>query len=514
MEERSGYEVLKLVMNGERCYVSTDYVRGRPLIQWLKYHSRIPKEQMYQWLLEIIRQLEYFHKCRGNPCYQYMNPYSIIVTEDERLLLLDIGSGNQQDILHQMQRRKIRESFLSPGNQYYQKNTEQEDIYSLGKTIQYILAATETEPPFTRREEIKFQRIISKCLNQKAGKQYQTIREVSEHFPKRKEKGKYQKKNRRTGFFAGVAGLFLISAVGVVLWSHGSKAEKELKASYSENSPSEKADSNKQNLKEADTGTEMEDKSQEEKELVYDMGLLYFLEMEDYGKSRETFGRLVDDRLAENFVKLSDILLRQQDSIRSGELEMLLTEMEEQIPDRKDERYYLSLLKGYALLDTEAAWEEKVRLCEYCLNMEEWKVQDRNHEKEKKVKGILAASCEKTGNMNGAKQQYMELLEMEEGEERKNLYQKLATLLKEMKETDKAVEVCQKGMTEYPDSMGIKNTLIWIQCSDASVDRQICADTVKRLLADCPELEETEEFQKMKQEYEIRVEGEEVWVGK
>lgn len=514
MEERSGYEVLKLVMNGERCYVSTDYVRGRPLIQWLKCHSRIPREQMYQWLLEIIRQLEYFHKCRGNPCYQYLNPYSIIVTEEERLLLLDVGSGNQQDILHQMQRRKIRENFLSPGNQYYQKNTEREDVYSLGKTLQYILAATETDPPLTRREEIRFQKIISKCLNQKSGKQYQTIREVSEHFPKSKKKGNHQKKNRRTWILAGVAGLFLISSVGFVLRSHDRQAERVMKSGYSEDSLSEKADSGKMSLKEADTGTEVEKKKQEEKELVYDMGFLYFLELEDYGKSGETFGRLGDDQLAEDFVKLSDILMRQQDSIRSRELEMLLTEMEEQIPDRKDERYYLCLLKGYALLDTEEAWKEKARLCEYCLNMEEWKVQDRDHEKEKKVKEILASSCERIGNMDGAKQQYMELLEMEEGEERRNLYQKLAVLLKEMKETDKAVEVCQKGMTEYPDSMEMKNTLIRIQCSDASVDRQICADTVKRLLADCPGLGETEEFQKLKQEYEIRVEGEAVWVGK
>lgn len=514
MEERSSYEVLKLVMNGERCYVSTDYVRGRPLIQWLKYHSRIPKEQMYQWLLEIIRQLENFHRCRENPCYQYLNPYSIIVTEEERLLLLDVGSGNQEDILHQMQRRKIRENFLSPDNQYYQKTTEREDVYSLGKTFQYILAVTETDPPLTRREEIRFQKIISKCLNQKSGKQYQTIREVSEHFPKRKEQSNHQKRNRRTWIIAGVAGLFFILTTGFVLRSHDRQAEKVMKTSYSEDSPSEKSASAKKSLKEADTGTELEKKNQEEKELVYDMGFLYLLEIEDYGKSREVFDRLDDDQLAKNFVKLSDILMRQQDNIRSRELEMLLTEMEEQIPDRKDERYYLSLLKGYAFLDTEEAWAEKVRLCEYCLNMNEWKVQDREHEKEKEIKEILASACERTGNMEGAKQQYMELLEMEVGDERKNLYQKLVVLLKEMKETDKAVEVCQKGITEYPDSMEMKNTLIRIQCADASLDRQICADTVKKLLADSPGLGETEEFQKLKQEYEIRVEGEEVWVGK
>ena len=79
MEEKRNYEILKFVMHGDKCYMSTDIVKGKPLIVWLKYHAHITKEQFYEWARQIIADLDHFHRCRGNPCYQYVNPYSVII---------------------------------------------------------------------------------------------------------------------------------------------------------------------------------------------------------------------------------------------------------------------------------------------------------------------------------------------------------------------------------------------------------------------------------------------------
>lgn len=38
MGEREGYEVLRLIEHNQKCYISSDYVEGKSLIQWLKYH--------------------------------------------------------------------------------------------------------------------------------------------------------------------------------------------------------------------------------------------------------------------------------------------------------------------------------------------------------------------------------------------------------------------------------------------------------------------------------------------
>ena len=34
------------------------------------------------------------HKCRGAPCYQYVNPYSMIIAEDEELYFLDLKAAS------------------------------------------------------------------------------------------------------------------------------------------------------------------------------------------------------------------------------------------------------------------------------------------------------------------------------------------------------------------------------------------------------------------------------------
>ena len=39
MGEREGYEVLRLIEHNQKCYISSDYVEGKSLIQWLKYIS-------------------------------------------------------------------------------------------------------------------------------------------------------------------------------------------------------------------------------------------------------------------------------------------------------------------------------------------------------------------------------------------------------------------------------------------------------------------------------------------
>ena len=53
-----------------------------------------------------------------------------------------------------------------------------------------------------------------------------------------------------------------------------------------------------------------------------------------------------------------------------------------------------------------------------------------------------------------------------------------------------------------------------MQCANPETDRQICAQTIQEFLQEIPEIAEEPEFIKLKEEYEIKVEGEEVWVGK
>lgn len=218
MEEKKGYNVLKPVMHGTRCYVSTDYVRGKPLIYWLKYHPDISKEQLFSWIRDILRDLDYFHQSQGSPAYQYVNPYSMIISEELKIYLLDPGGKGHEELLHMMQRKMVREHFLSPDNQFYQKSGAAEDIYGFGKSLQYLIASVEVVPSLSMREERKLRKIISKCLNQKSKRSYKTIREISLHFPRLKEnKNRIWKSKYAFKDIAYLLSLFLLIVMNIIL---------------------------------------------------------------------------------------------------------------------------------------------------------------------------------------------------------------------------------------------------------------------------------------------------------
>lgn len=90
MQQKESYDVLRLIEHGQICYISSENVQGRTLARYLKYHPVMEKKEMFLLLKAIAEQLELIHRCRGNPCYQYVNPYSIILAEDGRAYFLDM----------------------------------------------------------------------------------------------------------------------------------------------------------------------------------------------------------------------------------------------------------------------------------------------------------------------------------------------------------------------------------------------------------------------------------------
>ena len=183
MNEEEGYDVLRLIEHGKSCYISSEYVKGSPLIRWIKYHPNLSKEQLFIWMQEMARQLQCIHNCRGNPCYQYVNPYSVIITEEKKLFFLDMHAESNGATLRKVQRRSVREHFLPPGADYYQAASVELDIYGLGKTFQYLLSITEPSPALTKREEARFHKIISRCLCGQSRRTYTQMSELRRQLP-------------------------------------------------------------------------------------------------------------------------------------------------------------------------------------------------------------------------------------------------------------------------------------------------------------------------------------------
>ena len=357
MEEKRNYEILKFVMHGDKCYMSTDIVKGKPLIVWLKYHAHITKEQFYEWARQIIADLDHFHRCRGNPCYQYVNPYSVIVGEDRKVYLLDLASKEQEDMMHLMQRRYVRENFLSPENQYYQKSEEKEDIYGFGKMIQYVLSSVELEPELKFLESVRIQKIITRCLDKQGKKRYQKLSDLSGQFSL-SEKRNGSKKIMYVMIALAVIGLLVLSGNRIVSCISGQSRRQggqDTKLADTERKEDMKAQAYQEQFQEVKEQWETERKelqdesSKREQELLYDLAFVYFSQMKDYEVCSRYLEEMKEpDAFAKDMVRLCGMMSRADGEDDNTEkrtedeeesVEMLLERMRQEIPDEEDERY-------------------------------------------------------------------------------------------------------------------------------------------------------------------------------
>lgn len=357
MEEKRNYEILKFVMHGDKCYISTDIVNGKPLIVWLKYHAHMTKDQFYEWARQIIADLDHFHRCRGNPCYQYVNPYSVIVGEDRKVYLLDLASKEQEDMMHLMQRRYVRENFLSPENQYYQKSEEKEDIYGFGKTIQYVLSSVELEPEFKFLESVRIQKIITRCLDKQGKKRYRKLSDLSGQFTLA-EKRNGSKKIMYAMIALAVIGLLVLSGNRIASCISGQSRRQggqDMKLADTERKEGAEAQAYLEQLQESEEQWEAEreelqdESNKREQELLYDLAFVYFSQMKDYEACSRYLEEMKEpDAFAKDMVRLCGMMSRADGEEKNTEkrtadeeeaIEMLLERMRQEIPDEEDERY-------------------------------------------------------------------------------------------------------------------------------------------------------------------------------
>lgn len=500
MEGQKEYDILKLVESQGRCYVSSACVQGITLASYLKFHPDLPKDQLLDWMRQILQQLDMFHRCRGNPCYQYVNPYSMIVGEEGTIHFADLGSTAQETLRRKLERRSIRESFLMSDNQYYQRASLADDLYGIGRTFQYMLAAAESVPPVKGREKRKIKRMIYQCLHQhpdpeKKGKwhrQYQTIQDISDQFPRKRKKTKYKRRLLQVCIVL----LFLTgAAIWITAMRSGSSGESDIKQAETQK-------------------TEAELSTSKENELLFQAGMSYFLELEQYKESERCFRQIEDrDFLAEKYRELSACLLHPE-NLDEQKLEKLLDQIEKHIPDKKDYRYYLSLLRGYALLTTYQSAEARIRLGTYCLECPGWKVSDKGHEKEKEIRWNLVEAMETMERFEDAASQYDKLLELEENPDlREQIYLRAILNDENVQNMEEAWSTCRKGIEELPDSEKLKILYIEMQCRSEVVDSQTCAQTIRSFLEETPQIAQNPDFLKLQEDYGIQIEGQEVKVG-
>ena len=198
------YEVLKFIEHGTHCRQSMDCIRGTLLIRYMKEHPVIEKAGIFSWFRQLCVCVDQYHRCRNRKEYRYLNPYSVVVSEEGELLLLDLEAPENAFVMKQMQKHTVRNHFVKPVFEMGAGREQRADLFAYGKTIQFLLAYTEVVPALTRREEARLSRIISRCMGE-SGREYTDISRVLKDLPVMKEKDTRPADRRRKKLFAAAA---------------------------------------------------------------------------------------------------------------------------------------------------------------------------------------------------------------------------------------------------------------------------------------------------------------------
>lgn len=490
MPVKQGYEVIRFVQQGGEYHVVSDYVTGQTFYQCLKNRAETEKAEVFLWLQELAKQLEQLHHLQGKPCYQFVTPYSILVTEENHIALLDLKAEANRSIMKELQKRTIRQQFLKENAEGTYKRTAEMDLYGYAKTMQFTFAHSNLKQDMTVKEEHQFQKIIKKCLSNKQVGSYSQFKEVLKDFPKIKIKTKTKPKKEKRWIMAAICVCTFLMA-GIACYLH-------------------------LNAKEAPRVKQPEKKkAMSEKEVVAykELGMTYFIDMQDYQKSRSYFSVLSDDDEFSKCYEVMSIYLLGEDA---GERAIDAAKKAETLAQNKaDIRYYLGPMRIYARQGTSEAWGELIKLGEYTSHLGGWQQADKDNAIKLELGEYLAKAYEATGKMEEAIKRYEEMCTLtKEMEKLEQLYIRLVELYAESGQQEKALQTCQQALNQIGDSERLKLLYIKTQCGQREVPRESCAETIALYLKETPELAETEAFQKLQREYEITVEGENVWVGK
>ena len=470
MTGREGFDVLRLIEHGQTCYISSEYVEGRILAGWLKACPDITKEQLFSLMREAANQLGMIHKCRKKPYYQYVNPYSIVVTDERKLYFLDLEAGSNEKRLRFMQRRVVRENFLPKEEAYYQRGNAEIDIYGLGKTFQYLLAASAPNPPLNGREERRFLRIISKCLNDQSNSAYQSAADIRRNIPQYKKKTEYSPTFRKR--------LLMALGAAAILGAAWKLQETGTFGGWEDVSGPEGVSLQDYGLQEGETGFRTKLLAGDSGEAYMEVALAYILDLEDYEKSLYYLDKIEEYIPARDLKEIAEALFQ---GVKEPEtLEASLLRLEDEAFQDTTGQYCRCLMKGYALLDTEQAAKAILRLGRPYIEQA-----DGRGEEAEEISEYMAWA-----------------------------YEKIAILYEERGQKEKAAETCVRGIGELGGAERLAVMHIRLMCQDTSLERDQCGQAIQEYIRQTPGILENEEFQKLQEEYGIQMEGEQVWVGR
>lgn len=227
-------------------YIIMEYIEGASLKEYIEVNGPMPGDTVMDMIAPVLDALEKVHD--NGIIHRDISPDNIIVTEEDKLVLVDFGSARQVDVMDDRSLTvMIKRGYSSP--EQYRSRGEQgawSDVYAICATIYFMLAGKapdeaidrilddETKSLLDMKEVLlspKIKQAIMKGISLRYNERYQTVSELKEALCTAKKQ-----KKPETWWKALITGVFLFTLVFclvryVMPFARGSGKSEEVRIS-------------------------------------------------------------------------------------------------------------------------------------------------------------------------------------------------------------------------------------------------------------------------------------------
>ena len=223
--------IVDIIEHDDALYIIMDKIDGENLLKILKTRGIPRQETVVSWMLDVCDAISYLHRFDPPILYRDMKPANIMLTEDQRIKVVDFGISKDYDANSEDTQPLGTRGYAAP-EQWTRETDPRSDIYSIGRTMFHLLTGKDpTKIPlvkdFPKIREIDpdlssgLERIIDKATEDDKEKRYQTVTELAnalesyksleqEHIEELEEKEKSLRRGVTAGGVLTALGVFLL----------------------------------------------------------------------------------------------------------------------------------------------------------------------------------------------------------------------------------------------------------------------------------------------------------------
>lgn len=226
-------------------YVVMDYIEGRAMDKVLEEEGAQPEEKVIEWAKQLIGALDYLHSMNPPIIYRDMKPSNIMLKPDGTVKLIDFGTAKEykteniaDTIALGTRGYAAPEQFGDSSGKGIYKTDARTDIYCLGATLYHIVTGKNpAQEPYEIRPIREWnpalssglEEIILKCIQPNPEDRYQSGSELLynlEHYEQLEQP--FIKKEKKKLFFFLLCFCLTFLSLGICLYGkNGMKREKQ-----------------------------------------------------------------------------------------------------------------------------------------------------------------------------------------------------------------------------------------------------------------------------------------------